>query len=129
MGGGDLRAVDHPATALRQAVGVVGTVATAAGAGGAATSVVARVAASLANVTLLASNANRRGGSIYNNIVAGNLFVKLGATASIGAGTESFTTRVVPGALYEIPFGYTGIIDGIWDVAPAAGEALTTELT
>lgn len=125
---GDVRDVDHPATAHRQAVGVVGVVATAPGEGGASTSAVTRVATAIINTTLLALNANRIGAAFYNNSTA-NLFLKLGATASIGAGTESYTVRLVPNAYYEVPFGYTGIIDGIWDAADATGEVVVTELT
>lgn len=110
----------------------VGTAAnplhTTGGSGGASTSVVARVATNVANVTLQAVNAGRIGWAIQNNATT-NLFVKLGAGANIGAGTESFTVRMVPNAYYELPFGYTGIIDGIWDGADATGEALVTELT
>jgi hypothetical protein len=88
-----------------------------------------RVAASATNVTLQAANASRRGLTIYNNSVAANLFVKLGATANIGAGTESYAVRIIPGGYFEVPFFYTGIVDGIWDVAEAGAEALMTELT
>lgn len=95
----------------------------------ATSSAVTRQAVSIVNVTLKAANANRRGLAIHNNTVASNLFIKLGAVANIGAGTESFTIKLVPGGYYEVPFGYTGIVDGIWDAAEAAGEALITEIT
>jgi hypothetical protein len=72
-------------------------------------------------VTCLASNANRLGASIYNDSTA-ILYAKFGATAS----TTSFTQRIEGGGTYEIPFGYTGIIDCIW--ASATGSARTTEL-
>jgi hypothetical protein len=50
------------------------------------------------------------------------MYLKLGATAS----ATSFTTKMNPGAYYEVPFGYTGAIDGIWDTA--TGNARITEL-
>lgn len=81
------------------------------------------VAASATNVTLLASNANRRGATVHNDSALANLFVKLGATAS----ATSFTARLLPNGYYEVPFGYTGIIDGIWSLA--SGNARITELT
>jgi len=80
------------------------------------------VASSVANVTLLAANANRKGATIYNDGTQ-NLFVKLGATAS----TVDFTVRITSQGYYEVPFGYTGIIDGIWNVAN--GSARITEIT
>jgi len=101
----------------------------------AATSAVTRVAASATNVTLLAANVNRRGAMIANHSTVATLYIKLGATASITAGSESFTAILAPnnssdvGGYYEVPFGYTGIIDGIWGAADAAGEALMTEIT
>ena len=70
------------------------------------------VAASTSNVTLLGDQPVRSGASIYNDSTA-NLYLKLGATAS----TSSFTTIVRPNQLYEVPFGYTGIIDGLWSAA------------
>jgi hypothetical protein len=80
------------------------------------------VASSATNVTLLASNTARVGATIFNDSTQ-NLFVKFGATASL----TSFATRLVPNAYFEVPFGYTGIIDGIWNAAN--GNARVTELT
>lgn len=88
-----------------------------------ATSAVTSVSGSTSNVTLLASNANRLGASIYNDSTR-DLYLKLGATSS----TTSFTTVVPRKGLYEVPFGYTGIIDGIWDTG-VSGAARVTENT
>lgn len=99
------------------------------------TSTVTRVAANAANVTLLASNANRKGATIWNNSATQTLWIKLGTTANIGAGTESFTAALAPigangvGGYYEVPFNYSGRIDGIWGGADANGEALMDEIT
>ena len=108
---------------------------TIGGTTGNATSTVTRVAANAANVTLLAANANRHGATICNHSIK-TLYIKLGATANIGAGTESFTVILVPvdatndiGGYYEVPFNYTGRIDGIWSAADANGEALVDEIT
>lgn len=86
-----------------------------------ATSSVTNVTASTSNVTLLASNSNRLGASIYNDSTR-DLYLKLGATAS----TSSFTVKVRKGAFYEVAFGYTGIIDGIWE-SGVTGAARVTE--
>lgn len=75
-----------------------------------------------ASATVLASNANRLGGTIYNESGA-VLYLLLGATASVTA----YTLQVAVGGYYEIPFNYTGVIAGI----TSAGTAVlrVTELT
>jgi hypothetical protein len=83
---------------------------------------VTTVAGNASNVTLLASNANRLGATIFNDSVA-SLYVKFGATASV----TSFTIRMSSGSYYELPFNYTGQIDGIWSAA--TGSARITEIT
>lgn len=80
------------------------------------------VASSASNVTILASNANRLGATIYNDSSA-ILYLKLGSTAS----TTSFTIKMQAESYYEVPFNYTGIIEGLW--ASATGNARITELT
>lgn len=89
----------------------------------AATSTVTSVNDTASSTTLLASNANRLGATVYNDSTV-NLYLKLGATAS----ASSFTVLMLPGAYYEVPFAYTGVIDGIW-ASDASGKALMTELT
>lgn len=80
------------------------------------------VAASVTNVTLLATNVNRIGATIYNDSTS-ILYVKLGATAS----TTSYTLQMGSKTYYEAPYGYTGQIDGIW--VAANGSARVGELT
>lgn len=81
------------------------------------------VASSATNVTLLASNASRRGATIFNDSTA-VLYVKFGATAS----ATSHVVQMAAGSYYELPQPvYTGVIDGIW--ASANGSARITELT
>ena len=88
-----------------------------------ANSAVTSVASSAASVTILAANANRKGAMITNDSTA-NLYLKLGAVAS----TTSYTTKLIPGAYYEVPPPvYTGVIDGIWDAVN--GNARVTETT
>lgn len=115
--------------AVDEMLGSTTTVPTTPGPGTAATATVTRVAANASNVTLLSANTARRAATIYNNSATQPLFVKLGATAVLTAGSESFTVRLVPGAYYEVPGGYNGRIDGIWEAADANGEALMTEIT
>lgn len=113
---------------VKTILGSTTSVPTTSGPGGSTTSSVTRVATNTASVTLKAANTSRRGLAIENNSTS-NLFIKLGATASITAGSESFTVRLPIHGYYEVPAGYTGIVDGIWDAADATGEALITELT
>jgi len=84
---------------------------------------VTSVAANVASVTLLASNTSRRQASFVNDSATATAYLKLGATAS----TSSYTTKMRPGAQYELPHRYTGIIDCIWDIA--SGNMRITELT
>jgi hypothetical protein len=83
---------------------------------------VTSVTANTASVTLLAANSSRKGAVIFNNS-QDVLFAKCGATAS----SSSFTAKLFPGDTWEVPFGYTGIIDGIW--LAASGTAVITEFT
>jgi hypothetical protein len=80
------------------------------------------VTSSVTNVTLLAANGSRKGATIYNDSTK-KVFVKFGATAS----NTSFAAKLSAGDYMEVPFGYTGIIDGIWE--SANGFARVTELT
>jgi hypothetical protein len=88
----------------------------------AATGTQTTVAASVSNVTLLAANSSRLGATIYNDSTA-ILYIRLQASAS----TSNFTVKLFPDDYYEVPFGYTGIIDGVW--ASATGNARVTEIT
>jgi hypothetical protein len=85
-------------------------------------SALTNVAASATSVTVLALNAQRRGATIYNDSST-TLYLKLGATAS----TTSFTVKMLTDDYFEVPFWYTGIIDGIW--SSATGSARVTEVT
>ena len=89
----------------------------------AATSAVTSVGDSASSVTLLSANANRLGASITNTSSA-ILYVKFGTTAT----SSDYTVRMVQNAYYEVPFNYTGRIDGIW-ASDAGGAALCTELS
>ena len=86
------------------------------------TATLSNVSSSATNVTLLSANASRKGATIQNDSTQ-VLFVKFGTTAS----ATSYTVRMVPNAYYEVPFGYTGRIDGIW--VSANGDARMTEMT
>lgn len=89
----------------------------------AATATLTNVSDTATSTTLLALNANRKGATIHNDSTA-ILYVKFGTTAS----ATSYTVKMAADAHYEVPFGYTGRIDGIW-ASDASGAARITELT
>ena len=88
----------------------------------AGTATLSNVSSSATNVTVLAANTARLGASVVNDSTQ-VLYLKMGTTAS----TTSYTVKLAAGAYYEVPFGYTGILDGLW--ASANGSARVTELT
>lgn len=91
--------------------------------GTSSTGTLSNVSGSASSVTLLASNTSRLGATIYNDSSA-ILYIKLNSGA---ATTTSFTYKAMPEAYYEVPFGYTGAITGIW--ASATGAARVEEFT
>lgn len=88
----------------------------------AGTATTSNVTASATNVTILASNTARLGATLYNDSTSA-VNVKFGTTAS----STSFSVRMSPGGYLEVPFGYNGNIDGIWDTAN--GAMRVTEFT
>jgi len=70
----------------------------------------AEKAASGTNQQLLDANPDRLGATIYNN-GTGTLFLEFDSPASP---TTGFTVKVKADSYYEIPFGYTGAVDGVW---------------
>lgn len=82
---------------------------------------VSSVAGSATSVSLLASNAARKGMTVFNDSTS-DLYMKFGATAS----TSSFTVKIAGGGFYQMPVnGYAGAVDGIW--SSATGNARLTE--
>lgn len=83
------------------------------------------VISSITSVTILASNASRKGMTVYNDSTA----ILYLALTSGAASTTAYTIQMAANSYYEIPFEqmYTGTITGIW--ASANGNARVTELT
>lgn len=81
------------------------------------------VAGNASSVTILASNANRLGGSVFNDSTAILYLDTSGGTAS----TTNYTVQLGQNAYFEIPANYTGLITGIW--ASATGNARVLEHT
>lgn len=79
------------------------------------------VAAATSNTELLASNSTRLGATFFNDS-SSVLYLKLGVTATL----TDFTNKVFPHCYYEVPFGYTGEVDGFW--VSATGSVRVGEL-
>lgn len=98
--------------------GVVGTGASTA------------VASSTSAGTLLAANAARYGATIANDD-ANELYILLG-TGTVSASLYTYKLAGYSGAgsapYYEVPYGFTGIITGVW-AGDGSGSARITELT
>lgn len=98
-------------------------IAVSVGAGNAATATRTNVASSASSVAILAANTAREGATVFNDSSA-ILYLELGsATAS----TSNYTVQIAAGGYYEVPYGWTGALTGIWSAAN--GAARVTELT
>lgn len=86
-----------------------------------------QVASSATAVTILASNAARLGGSVVNDSTAILYLILSATTPTTAVYTVALAAKGTVGSYYEIPFGYTGIIQGIW--ATANGNAVVTQYT
>jgi len=86
---------------------------------------VAMVEASKTSVELLAANDRRIGGMLYNDSNA-NLLIRFGTG---DATSNLFTARLSKnGGYFEIPYSYTGEIQGIWELSNPSGAAMVTEI-
>ena len=83
------------------------------------------VADSATSTTILASNANRLGATVFNDS-SSTLYLLLGSGA---ASTTNYTVQLAQNDYYEVPCGYTGQLTGIWATDPNNGAARVTELT
>jgi hypothetical protein len=81
------------------------------------------VASAASSTTILAANGKRKGACIFNTD-ANALCLRLdGGTATT---TTGFNVRLTQNQYFEVPFGYTGLITGIWE-ADGAGAANVCE--
>lgn len=96
--------------------------------GKSATGTPTAVTSNASSVTVLASNANRLGATIVNDSTSDlYLLLETGGTASTTVFTIHLPPRTTVEAYYEVPFGYTGDVIGIW--SSAQGHARVTEFT
>lgn len=85
-------------------------------------STIALVAPSTSSTRLLDANTTRIGASVFNDTDKA-LYLKLGDVAS----ATSYTVKVISNAYFEIPYVWTGNIDGIWEDGVTGTGALVTE--
>lgn len=88
-----------------------------------ATATTTSVADSASSTDLLASNSARLGAAVFNDSSA-DLYINLTDAAS----TSDFTIKLEQGDYWEVPFGFTGKLTGIW-ASDAGGSAKVTEYT
>jgi len=79
------------------------------------------VAYSAADTTILAANNARIGACIWNDATVVLYLLLASGTAS----ATNYTVQLVAGAYYEVPFGYLGVIKGIWAGAGAGNARVT----
>lgn len=86
-----------------------------------------QVAASASAVTLLAANAGRKGATFVNDSTAILFLILSATTPTSSVYTVALSAKGTIGSYYEAPYGYTGIVKGIWSAAN--GNAVVTEMT
>lgn len=92
------------------------------GDGAVSTGTVTSVNDTNADATILAANTARYGASVYNDSTV-VLYLLVGAGT---ASATNYTVKLQPDDYYEVPYGYTGILKGIW-ASDASGAARVTE--
>lgn len=81
------------------------------------------VASTNVDTVILAANAARKGVTVFNDSTA-ILYLLLANAVSSNA---VYTVQIAAGGYYEVPFGYTGIIKGVWSAVN--GAARVTEIS
>ena len=74
--------------------------------------------------TLLDEDPQRLGMTVFNNTVD-VLYLLLGDNAGGGASSSTYTLAMAAQSYYEVPFGYLGIVTGIWSAAGVGNAQVT----
>ena len=90
-----------------------------------ATTALTTVADSASSGVILATNSARFGAIITNDSSA-RLYLRLEAAA---ASTSNYAVSLAQHETYELPYGYTGEVRGIWATDPNDGAARVTEFS
>ncbi len=86
------------------------------------------IASAAGSVELLAADPSRSGFSITNKSTTATLYVLLNTAGGSASGTN-YTFALPPGAYFEDPFNYVGVVNGAWSVVTLGDVALVTEFT
>lgn len=95
-----------------------------AGDGAVNTGTTTSVASQATAITILAANTARYGATVFNDD-ANTLYLLLG-TGTVSA--TVYTVQVPSLGYYETPYGFTGILTGLW-AADGSGSARVTEIS
>lgn len=96
----------------------------ASGTAGSGTGTLTSVDSTTVSGTILAANASRLGATIYNTD-ANALYILFGSGT---ASASNLAWSIASNSQYQVPFGYTGVITGVW-AADGTGAAKVTEFT
>lgn len=103
------------------ATGIVGLPVTTAPSSG---SKITAIQDSASPTVILAANAARKGGVIFNTA---STLLYLALSEDDEPSTMLFSYRLGQNGFIEIPFGYTGMIQGMWATDANDGAAMVTE--
>lgn len=78
------------------------------------------VPVSTALTTIVSENPGATGVAIRNTSKTATLYTWAGETTD----PTKFLAPLTPGGYYEVPFGYTGKITGVWNKADDSGSAI-----
>lgn len=85
-------------------------------------------AAATSAKTYLNVNTARTGATFINDIGStSNLYLLLGADVGVAVSATNYTVLLVPNGYYELPYGFSGCVDGIWSAT--VGNVYITEIS
>jgi hypothetical protein len=85
-------------------------------------------AAATSAKTYLNVNTSRTGATFINDIGStSNLYLLLGADVGVAVSATNYTVLLVPNGYYELPYGFSGRVDGIWSAT--VGNVYITEIS
>ena len=92
---------------------------------------VSTVIGTTTSTQIAAANVNRKTLAIFNDTTSsGNLYLLFASAPKAASNSAGgYTVRLAPGDYYEVPAGYVGAIQGVWDSVTTPGWANITDLS